>query len=81
MTYFLSRYAPLLMVVMVGWVAIEKFTNIKRHWFEQYLSLEYGIPSHDTFGHVFSFIERLASHKTVEKSHGRIRRARSYFMQ
>lgn len=40
-----------------GWVAIEKFANIKRSWFEQYLSLENGIPSHDTFGRVFSLIE------------------------
>ncbi|NMR26295.1 ISAs1 family transposase [Pseudoalteromonas sp. NEC-BIFX-2020_015] len=40
-----------------GWVAIEKFANMKRNWFDQYLSLEYGIPSHDTFGRVFSLIE------------------------
>jgi hypothetical protein len=38
-------------------VAIEKFANMKRNWFEQYLSLEYGIPSHDTFGRVFSLID------------------------
>jgi predicted transposase YbfD/YdcC len=37
-------------------VAIEKFPNIKRTWFEQYLSLENGIPSHDTFGRIFSLI-------------------------
>jgi predicted transposase YbfD/YdcC len=40
-----------------GWVAIEKFANIKRNWFKQYLSLENGIPSHDTFGRVFSLID------------------------
>jgi predicted transposase YbfD/YdcC len=40
-----------------GWVAIEKFANIKRNWFEQYLSLENGVPSHDTFGRVFSLID------------------------
>ncbi|MFT5814618.1 MAG: hypothetical protein ACI9VT_002379 [Psychroserpens sp.] len=40
-----------------GWVAIEKFANMKRSWFEQYLSLEHGIPSHDTFGRVFSLID------------------------
>ena len=38
------------------WVAIEKFANIKRTWFKQYLSLENGIPSHDTLGRVFSLI-------------------------
>jgi predicted transposase YbfD/YdcC len=40
-----------------SWVAIEKFANIKRTWFEQYLSLENGIPSHDTLGRVFSLID------------------------
>jgi len=40
-----------------GWVAIEKFANIKRSWFEQYLSLENGIPSHDTLGRIFSLID------------------------
>lgn len=40
-----------------GWVAIEKFANIKRTWFEQYLSLENGIPSHDTLGRIFSLID------------------------
>jgi hypothetical protein len=39
-----------------GWVAIEKFANIKRTWFEQYLSLENGIPSHDTLGRIFFLI-------------------------
>lgn len=40
-----------------SWVAIEKFATMKQKWFEQYLSLEHGIPSHDTFGRVFSLIE------------------------
>jgi len=40
-----------------GWVVIEKFAKMKRDWFEQYLSLEHGIPSHDTFGRVFSLID------------------------
>lgn len=40
-----------------GWVAIEKFATMKRSWFEQYLALENGIPSHDTFGRVFSLID------------------------
>jgi len=40
-----------------GWVAIEKFANIKRTWFEQYLSLKNGIPSHDTLGRIFSLID------------------------
>jgi hypothetical protein len=49
-----------LCVVICGcysWVAIEKFANMKRNWFEQYLSLEHGIPSHDTLGSLFSLID------------------------
>lgn len=40
-----------------SWVAIEKFAKMKQTWFKQYLSLEHGIPSHDTLGRVFSLIE------------------------
>ena len=39
-----------------GWVAVEKFGNMKKTWFEKFLALEHGIPSHDTFGRVFSLI-------------------------
>lgn len=35
------------------WVAIERFGKAKRRWFERYLPLKHGIPSHDTFGSVF----------------------------
>lgn len=40
-----------------SWVAVEKFCQLKRPWFEDYLELDNGIPSHDTFGRVFSLIE------------------------
>ena len=40
-----------------SWVAIEKFANMKLNWFEQYLSLEHGIPSRETFRRVFSLID------------------------
>jgi hypothetical protein len=40
-----------------NWVAIARFAEIKRGWFEQYLELENDIPSHDTFGRVFSLID------------------------
>jgi hypothetical protein len=42
---------------LYGRVAIEKFANIKRTWFEQYFTLENGIPSHDTLGRIFSLID------------------------
>ena len=57
MTSFLLPYVPLSAAISAHWVAIEKFANIKRIWFEQYLSLENGIPSHDTLGRVFSLID------------------------
>jgi predicted transposase YbfD/YdcC len=39
------------------WVAIENFGNPKRQWFKRFLELPNGIPSHDTFGRVFSLIK------------------------
>ena len=38
------------------WVMIEYFGNAKREWFETFLELPHGIPSHDTFGKVFALI-------------------------
>jgi len=40
-----------------GWVAVETFGKAKEAWFTKVLSLEHGIPSHDTFGAVFSVID------------------------
>lgn len=39
-----------------GWVEIEQFGHQKLKWLSQYLFLPKGIPSHDTFGRVFSQI-------------------------
>lgn len=39
------------------WVAIERFGNAKVNWFKKYLQLKHGIPSHDTFGDVFSVLD------------------------
>lgn len=40
-----------------NWVAIERFGKAKEQWFTELLNLENGIPSHDTFGDVFSAID------------------------
>ena len=40
-----------------GWVEIEQFGHQKLNWLSQYLGLGNGIPSHDTFGRVFSQID------------------------
>lgn len=40
-----------------GWVEIEEFGKAKESWFTKLLQLPNGIPSHDTFGRVFSLID------------------------
>jgi predicted transposase YbfD/YdcC len=39
-----------------GWVGIAQFGRSKRTWFEGFLRLPHGIPSHDTFGRVFGLL-------------------------
>lgn len=39
------------------WVAIERFGKAKLRWFQKYLRLKHGIPSHDTFGNVLSILD------------------------
>ena len=39
-----------------SWTDVEMFGNSKREWFENLLDLPHGIPSHDTFGRVFSML-------------------------
>jgi predicted transposase YbfD/YdcC len=39
------------------WVAVETWGEAKEEWLGQYLSLPYGIPSHDTFGRVFGALD------------------------
>lgn len=38
------------------WTEVEEFGNSKQDWFKRFLDLPNGIPSHDTFGRVFSRI-------------------------
>jgi len=39
-----------------GWVQIAQFGRAKEAWLKQFLELPNGIPSHDTFGRVFSLL-------------------------
>lgn len=40
-----------------NWVDVETFGQAKQEWFETFLELPYGIPSHDTFARVFRRIQ------------------------
>lgn len=40
-----------------SWVGVETVARAKEGWFRQFLKLENGIPSHDTFGDVFAQID------------------------
>lgn len=40
-----------------GWTDIELFGKSKQHWLTTFLELPNGIPSHDTFGRVFSLMD------------------------
>jgi predicted transposase YbfD/YdcC len=52
-----------------GWTDMENFGNQKYLWLKTFLELPHGIPSHDTFGRVFSMIDagqfQLAFHEWV----------------
>jgi predicted transposase YbfD/YdcC len=40
-----------------GWVDVERYGQAKQEWLATFLDLKKGIPSHDTFGRVFSWIK------------------------
>jgi predicted transposase YbfD/YdcC len=42
------------------WVAVETYGNAKKLWLETFLDLSNGIPSHDTFGRVFRWLDEEA---------------------
>jgi predicted transposase YbfD/YdcC len=43
-----------------SWVGIETVGKAKESWFREFLELEHGIPSHDTFGYVFAKVDAAA---------------------
>lgn len=42
------------------WVAVETYGHAKKDWLESFLDLRNGIPSHDTFGRVFRWLNEEA---------------------
>jgi len=43
-----------------GWVDVERYGQAKKDWLATFLNLEKGIPSHDTFGRVFRWLDEEA---------------------
>jgi predicted transposase YbfD/YdcC len=62
-----NRIHPLMNIVTIAvlavmcgadsWVDVERYGQAKKEWLSQFLDLSYGIPSHDTFGRVFRWVD------------------------
>ena len=62
-----NRIHPLINIVTIAilgmicgadtWVDIERYGQAKADWLGEFLDLKYGIPSHDTFGRVFRWLD------------------------
>ena len=50
-----------------SWVEVEMFGLAKEEWFGKHLKLAHGIPSHDTFGRVFSQIDSTALMQSLNR--------------
>lgn len=59
--YPLAEIVAIAICAVIGgaesWVQVEVFGNAKKEWFARFLRLENGIPSHDTFGRVFTLLD------------------------
>jgi predicted transposase YbfD/YdcC len=64
LTFPLTEILTIALCAVIGgantWVAVETFGKAKQAWFQRFLKLEKGIPSHDTFGRVFALLNPLA---------------------
>jgi predicted transposase YbfD/YdcC len=49
------------------WTQIEDFAKANEPWFRSFLDLPNGIPSHDTFGKVFAFIDPEEFERRIQK--------------
>jgi len=50
-----------------NWADLERFAYAKEDWFRQFLELENGIPSHDTFGTVFARLDTEEFHDCLQQ--------------
>jgi predicted transposase YbfD/YdcC len=64
LTFPLTEILTIALCAVIGgansWVAVETFGKAKQAWFQRFLRLENGIPSHDTFGRLFALLNPLA---------------------
>jgi len=49
------------------WTDLERFAKLKEDWFRRFLTLEHGIPSHDTFGRVFARLDTEEFHDCLQQ--------------
>jgi hypothetical protein len=60
-----------------GWADVERFVKAKIEWFERFIPMESDVPSHDTFGRVFSRLDTAeflaAMHNWVDEFCGSLR--------
>lgn len=60
-----------------GWADVERFVKGKSDWFQQYIAMERGVPSHDTFGRIFARLDTAefltAMHDWVDTFAGSLR--------
>ena len=60
-----------------GWADVERFAKAKLDWFGKYIALPHGVPSHDTFGRVFSRLDTgeflSAMHQWIDQFAGCLR--------
>lgn len=60
-----------------GWADVERFVKAKVDWFARFLVMEFGVPSHDTFGRVFARLDTaeflMAMHDWVDAFAGSLR--------
>jgi DDE_Tnp_1-associated len=79
-----NQYHPLMSILFIAicgaisgaenWVDIEAYGKAKQAWLETLIALPHGIPSHDTFGRVFRFMNPQAFQ---ERFLGWVRQVRS----
>lgn len=59
-----------------GWADIERFVDARYDWFEKYIAMEHGVPSHDTFGRIFAKLDAgeflSAMHEWADESAGNL---------